>query len=283
VEPLIRVEGISFTYDVGGHSIPALRDVSLRVQAGEYLALIGANGSGKSTLARHLNVLLLPNEGQVWVNGWNTRDQRHQWDIRRTVGMVFQNPDSQLVATIVEEEVAFGPENLGLPRKEIRRRVEDALAAVGLAAERERNPQFLSAGQKQRLALAAVLALEPECLVLDEATALLDPPGRTAVLRVLDTLRAQGRTIILITHLMDEAAQADRVVVLEEGRVAVDAPPRQVFRQESDLQCWGLTVPGAAALAQALSQDVEGFPADLLTVEEVVAAVWDRVKGRVQL
>jgi len=278
VEPLIRVEGVSFAYEVGGRSIPALWDVSLSVQAGEYLALIGANGSGKSTLARHLNALLLPDKGRVWIDGWNTCDQRHRWDIRRTVGMVFQNPDTQLVATVVEEEVAFGPENLGLPREEIRRRVEDALATVELATERDRNPQFLSAGQKQRLVLAGVLALEPECIVLDEATALLDPAGRAAVLRVLDTLHAQGRTIVLITHIMDEAARADRVVVLEEGRVAMDAPPRRVFRRGDDLRRWGLTLPSATALAQALSRDVEGFPADLLTVEEVVEAVYGRLR-----
>jgi len=282
VEPLIRLERVSFSYDVVGQPIPALRDVSLKVEAGEYLALIGANGSGKSTLARHLNALLVPDAGQVWVNGWNTRDKRHWWDIRRTVGMVFQNPDSQIVATVVEEDVAFGPENLGLPREEIRRRVEDALATVGLAAERERNPQFLSAGQKQRLALAGVLALEPQCIVLDEATALLDPAGRAAVLRVLETLHAQGITIVLITHRMDEAARADRIVVLEEGRVAIDALPRQVFRRGIDLRRWGLTLPSATALAQALSQDVDGFPADLLTVEEVVEAVWGRVRGGAQ-
>ncbi len=283
MEPLIRVEEVSFAYEVGGHSIPALREVSLSVRAGEYLALIGANGSGKSTLARHLNALLLPDEGQVWVKGWNTRDPRHRWDIRRTVGMVFQNPDSQLVATVVEEEVAFGPENLGLPREEIRRRVEDALATVGLTAERERNPQFLSAGQKQRLALAGVLALEPECIVLDEATALLDPAGRAAVLRILDTLHAQERTIILITHLMDEAARADRVVVLKDGCMAMDAPPRRVFRRGEDLRRWGLTFPSATLLARALNQEVEGFPPDLLTVEEVVEAVWGRVRGGARL
>ena len=280
MEPLIRLERVSFSYDVMGGPMPALQDVSLLVEGGEYLALIGANGSGKSTLARHLNALLLPDEGQVWVNGWNTREERRRWDIRRTVGIVFQNPDSQLVATVVEEDVAFGPENLGLPREEIRRRVEDALATVGLTTERERNPQFLSAGQKQRLALAGVLALEPQCIVLDEATALLDPAGRAAVLRVLDTLHAQGIAILLITHRMDEAARADRVVVLEEGRVAIDALPRQVFRRGSDLPLWGLALPGATALAQALSQDVEAFPGDLLTVEEVVEAVWRQVRGR---
>lgn len=278
VEPLIHLENVSFAYKVGGDRIPALRDVSLSVRSGEYLALIGANGSGKSTLARHLNALLLPDRGQVWVNGWDTRYERHLWDIRRTVGMVFQNPDSQLVATTIEEEVAFGPENLGLPREEIRRRVEHALAIVGLAAERDRNPQFLSAGQKQRLALAGVLALEPECIVLDEATALLDPTGRAAVMRILDTLHAQGRTIILITHFMDEAARADRVVVLERGRVAMDGTPRQVFLRGEDLRRWGLVLPSAAALAQTLSREVSGFPADLLTVKEVVRAVKDYLR-----
>jgi len=278
VEPLIRLENVSFAYDVGGRRIPALRDVSLSVQAGEYLALIGANGSGKSTLAKHLNALLLPDRGQVWVNGWNTQDERHLWDIRRTVGMVFQNPDSQLVATTIEEEVAFGPENLGLLREEIRRRVEHALAIVGLAAERDRNPQFLSAGQKQRLALAGVLALKPECIVLDEATALLDPAGRAAVMRILDTLHAQGRTIVLITHFMDEAVRADRVVVLERGRIVMDGTPRQVFRRGENLRRWGLALPSVAALAQALSQEVSGFPTDLLTVEEVVGAVQDYLR-----
>lgn len=279
MEPLIRVEAVSFDYEVGDRRIRALSDVSLSVQPGEVLAIVGANGSGKSTLARHLNALLLPDEGQVWVKGWNTRDQDHRWDIRRTVGMVFQNPESQLVATTIEEEVAFGPENLGLPRGEILRRVEDALVSVGLAAERGRNPQFLSAGQKQRLAMAGVLALEPECIVLDEATAMLDPAGRVSVLEVLKGLQAQGRTIVLITHLMAEVAQASRVVVLSKGRVAADAAPRQLFRRGGDLQRWGLALPSAAALARALSREVDGFPGDLLTVEEVVEAVhglWDR-------
>jgi len=283
VEPMIRVEGISFAYEAGGRSVPALWDVSLDVQAGEYLALVGANGSGKSTLARHLNALLLPDEGQVWVKGWNTRDQRHRWDIRRTVGMVFQNPDSQLVATVVEEEVAFGPENLGLPRREIRHRVEDSLASVGLSMERGRNPQFLSAGQKQRLALAGVLALQPECIVLDEATALLDPAGRSTVLHVLQRLHAQGRSIVLITHLMDEVARAQRVVVLDQGRLVADASPRQVFRRGTDLRRWGLALPGATALARILSAEVQGFPGDLLSAEEVAEAVCSRVRGGTQL
>lgn len=282
MEPLIRVEAVSFDYEVGDRRIRALRDVSLSVQPGEVLAIVGANGSGKSTLARHLNALLLPDEGQVWVKGWNTRDQDYRWDIRRTVGMVFQNPESQLVATTIEEEVAFGPENLGLPRGEILRRVEDALATVGLAAERGRNPQYLSAGQKQRLAVAGVLALEPECIVLDEATAMLDPAGRASVLDVLEGLQARGRTIVLITHLMEEVAQASRVVVLHRGRVAADAAPRQLFRRGGDLQRWGLALPSATALAHALSREVEGFPGDLLTVEEVVEAVHGLWNGGAQ-
>jgi energy-coupling factor transporter ATPase len=247
--------------------------VSLNVQAGEILAIVGANGSGKSTLARHLNALLLPDEGQVWVKGWNTRDRERRWDIRRTVGMVFQNPESQLVATTIEEEVAFGPENLGLPREEIRSRVDKALATVGLAGERARNPQFLSAGQKQRLALAGVLALEPECVVLDEATAMLDPGGRAAILEVMRELKCQGRAILFITHLMTEAAQADRVVVLEAGRVVSDGTPRDLFLSEGDIERWGLTLPGAAVLAQALSGEIQGFPSALITIGEVVEAV----------
>jgi energy-coupling factor transport system ATP-binding protein len=273
---------VSFDYEVGERRVPALRDVSLSVQAGEVLAIVGANGSGKSTLARHLNALLLPDEGQVWVKGWNTRDQEHRWDIRRTVGMVFQNPESQLVATTIEEEVAFGPENLGLPPAEIRRRVDDALVTVGLAAERSRNPQFLSAGQKQRLAMAGALALEPECLVLDEATAMLDPGGRASILDVVRRLQAQDRTILLITHLMEEVTRADRVVVLDEGRMVADTTPRELFRRAGDLARWGLTLPSAAALAQSLSGEVAGFPGDLLTVEEVVNAVsalWDGGAG----
>jgi energy-coupling factor transport system ATP-binding protein len=272
-DSLIRVQDLSFDYEVGDRRIPALRDVSLNVQAGEILAIVGSNGSGKSTLARHLNALLLPDKGQVWVKGWNTRDRECRWDIRRTVGMVFQNPESQLVATTIEEEVAFGPENLGLPREEIRGRVDEALATVGLAGERARNPQFLSAGQKQRLALAGVLALEPECVVLDEATAMLDPGGRAALLDVVRELKCQGRTILFITHLMAEVAQADRVVVLEAGRVVFDATPRELFLSEGDVERWGLRLPGAAALAQSLRDEVEGFPSDLLTIGEVVEAV----------
>jgi energy-coupling factor transporter ATPase len=240
------------------------------------VAVIGANGSGKSTLLRHLNALLLPDGGDVWIDGCNTKEPEHRQTIRSICGMVFQVPDNQIVGTAVEEDVAFGPENLGLDRGEIERRVHSALRAAGLSALRQREAHQLSAGQKQRLALAGVLAMRPACLMLDEATSALDPAGRRGVLELVRTLHRKGMTILMATHDMDEATMAQRVVVLAEGRIAVQGSPRCVFGRADHLQKMGLGLPTATALAQAIAERVPGFPPDLLRPSEVVDAVQAR-------
>lgn len=273
--PIVRLEDVHHVYGVpGGRGVEALRGVSLAVCAGEYVAVIGPNGSGKSTLARHLNALLLPTKGDVWVKTWNTKDPRHRRDVRATVGMVFQNPDAQIVATVVEEDVAFGPENLGVPPDELRRRVDWALEVVGMKAYRLRPPHLLSGGQKQRVAIAGVIAMRPEVLVLDEATALLDPVGRWDVLRTVDRLnREEGMTIIAITHFMEEAVLADRVVVMHAGQVVLDGSPREVFHRRDHLLGLGLDVPPVTELAARLHALHPAFPPDVLNVEELVEAV----------
>lgn len=237
------------------------------------MAIVGHNGSGKSTLARHLNALLLPSEGDVWVDGTNTRDPRHVGAVRQTVGMVFQNPDNQIVATTVEDDVAFGAENLGLPTEEIEVRVDEALGMVGMLAFRLRSPHQLSSGQKQRVAIAGVLAMRPRCVVLDEATSLLDPLGRQDILTVVNALNRRGVTIVTITHSMREAAMANRVVVLRRGKVAMDGTPQEVFRQVERLRAMGLDVPPVVQLAHRVREVVPGFPADVLTVDDMVEAV----------
>ncbi|MDI7277151.1 MAG: energy-coupling factor transporter ATPase [Anaerolineae bacterium] len=271
---LIRVEGVSFSYRPEDSTAPlALKDINLTIARGEYVAIIGHNGSGKSTLARHLNALLVPTRGDVWVGPWNTRDARCRRDIRRTVGMVFQVPDNQIVATTVEDDVAFGPENLGVPEEELGERVRQALETVGLWEERRRPPHQLSAGQKQRLAIAGVIAMRPECLVLDEGTSLLDPQGRADLLATLRQLHAAGTTIVAITHHMPEAAEAQRVLIMSEGRIALEGTPRQVFAQADTLRSLGLDMPPVAALANALHRRRADFPPDLLAVPELADAV----------
>ncbi len=250
---LIELRDVSYVYRKGTpEEVRALDRVNLRIRPGEFVALVGANGSGKSTLARLLNALLLPTEGEVRVAGLDPRDPRHLWEIRRRVGMVFQNPDNQIVATVVEEDVAFGPENLGLPPEEIVERVEWALRVVGMLEHRHREPHLLSGGQKQRVAIAGVLAMRPQCLVLDEATTMLDPQGRREVLETVHRLRAEGMTILLITHDMEEAAQADRVVVLSQGRIVLDGPPPEVFSKPERLRALRLDLPEIASLAHCL-------------------------------
>jgi energy-coupling factor transport system ATP-binding protein len=275
VTPILRVEDLYYSYrSPSGEAVQALRGVSLSVEPGEYVAILGHNGSGKSTLAKHLNALLLPNAGHVWVKSWNTRDRGHWPEIRATVGMVFQTPDNQIVATIVEEDVAFGPENLGVPRPEMVRRVDWALEQVGMAAYRHRPPHLLSGGQKQRVCIAGVLAMQPDVLVLDESTAMLDPQGRQEVLETVRRLnREQGVTVVAITHFMAEAVEADRVVVLAEGQVALEGSPRQLFRQAERLRDLQLDVPPITELALRLHARYPSFPPDLLTVDEVVDAV----------
>ena len=268
---LIEVRQLVHIFNPGqADQVEALKGVDLQVRRGEFLAIVGANGSGKSTLARHLNGLLLPTAGDVWVAGMNTRDRRHCWTIRSMVGMVFQNPDNQLVASTVEEDVAFGPENLGLPRAEIARRVERALRAVGMWDRRADPPHRLSGGQKQRVAIAGVLAMAPACVVLDEATAMLDPQGRREVLAAVKRLHeTAGMTVVLITHFMEEAAQAQRVVVMDRGRVASVAPPRELFTRVQWLRELGLDVPPIVELADRLRRRGWPIPPGILTAAEM--------------
>lgn len=246
----------------------------MRVRRGEFLTVLGMNGSGKSTLARHMNGLLLPQSGTVMVDGMETRDDSNLWAIRERVGMVFQNPDNQIVAAIVEEDVAFGPENLGCPPGEILQRVEESLAAVGMLQMRERAPHVLSGGQKQRVAIAGALALRPACLVLDEPTAMLDPSGRAEVVQVVRKLnRELGMAVVWITHFMDEAVQSDRVVVMANGRIELDGTPREVFTQVDRLRQLRLDVPPAVMVAERLRRFNLPLPSGLLTLDELVEAL----------
>jgi len=253
---------------------PALDGVDIHVARGEFVAVLGHNGSGKSTLAKQINALLTPTDGVVWVCGISTADTERVWDIRRSVGMVFQNPDNQLIATIVEDDVAFGPENLGVPSDEIRRRVDEALGMVGMTAYAANPPHFLSGGQKQRIAIAGILAMRPDVIVLDEPTAMLDPIGRREVMRVVKELNEQeGITIIFITHFMDEAAQADRVTVMEAGKVAMSGTPAEVFTQIEALKAIGLDVPHSTEIADRLRREGYDLPNNILTINELVEAV----------
>ena len=273
--PIIRVNDLHHTYAVDGKQpVPALRGVNLVVDAGEYVVILGHNGSGKSTLAKHLNALLLPSQGEVWVKDWITTEPTNTLDIRRTVGMVFQQPDNQIVATIVEEDVAFGPENLGVPRAEIVRRVDWSLDQVAMQPFRLRAPHLLSGGQKQSVCIAGVLAMRPEVLVLDEATAMLDPRGRKEVLEVAHRLnRKQGVTVIAVTHFMREALDADRIVIMADGQIVLEGPPRVIFQQIDRLRELHLDVPAISQLSRILHQRFPDFPSDLLTAQEVVQAV----------
>ena len=274
-DTIIKTENLRFTYAEAGEVNPLVLDgVSLDIEAGSFVAVLGHNGSGKSTLAKHLNAILLPSGGKVYVDGIDTMDEERLLDIRRTVGMVFQNPDNQIVANVVEEDVAFAPENLGVPPEEIRRRVDDALKTVGMYEYREHAPHLLSGGQKQRVAIAGVLAMAPRCIVLDEPTAMLDPTGRAEVMRTIKTLnRTSGVTVVLITHHMDEAARAQRVVVLDHGEIAADGPPRSVFSQVELLHRLGLSAPETVELCWRLRELGEEVPLDTLTVEECAQAL----------
>jgi len=271
---LIRVENVHFAYRAGAErETPALNGVDLEIQAGEYVAIVGHNGSGKSTLARHLNALLLPTVGRVLVAGMDTRDSAHTLDIRRRVGMVFQVPDNQIVGTIVEEDVAFGPENLGVPHPELEQRVRESLEAVDLWEERHRPPHLLSGGQKQRVAIAGVLAMQPACLVLDEATSMLDPAGRADLLCILRRLHGSGLTIIAITHFMEETIEAERVVVMSEGQIALAGSPAEVFSDRQRLTELRLRLPAPARLADALRQRRPAVSPCLLTTPALVEAI----------
>ena len=273
---IIHIEHISFTYpeEEGRETFAALDGVTLDIEAGSFVAVLGHNGSGKSTLAKHMNAILLPTGGKVYVDGMDTADEDRLLDIRRTVGMVFQNPDNQIVANVVEEDVAFGPENLGIPTEEIRRRVDAALKAVGMESFLLHAPHNLSGGQKQRIAIAGIIAMEPKCIVLDESTAMLDPSGRREVLDTVRRLnREKGITIVLITHHMNEAAMADRVVVMDDGHVVMDGKPREILTRMEDLRAIGLDVPHTVELLHGLREDGFDVPLDALTVEECADAV----------
>ncbi|HHZ02994.1 MAG TPA: energy-coupling factor transporter ATPase [Tissierellia bacterium] len=267
-EYIIRIENVKYKYEK--EAAYAVNGVSLNIKKGEFTAIIGHNGSGKSTLAKLINSLLLPTEGKIFVKDMDTSDDSKLWDIRQTAGMVFQNPDNQLVATIVEEDIAFGPENQGVEPSEIRRRVDEALKAVGMYEYRKRPPHLLSGGQKQRIAIAGVLALNSDCIILDEPTAMLDPSGRKEVMETLKKLNSQGKTILLITHYMDEAVLADRVVVMDKGSIKLDGTPKEVFRNIEEIKKFGLDVPQVTELTQELIKEGLDLPPDIIDVKELV-------------
>lgn len=274
-EILFDIRHLTHTFETeDGKTFDALSDVTCTIPKGSFTAIIGTNGSGKSTLARHLNALYLPTAGEVIVEGMKTSDMEHIWDIRQKVGMVFQNPDNQLVAAIVEEDVAFGPENLGVPAEEIRKRVDYALEKVGMSAYRTHSPAMLSGGQKQRIAIAGVLAMHPECIVLDEPTAMLDPLGRKEVMDTIHELnRSEGITIVLITHFMEEAVTADHVLVVDRTKLQMQGTAREVFSQADKLTAMGLDVPVAADLAHGLRKKGYEIPEDCMTDEELGEAL----------
>lgn len=254
--------------------LTALDGVDLDVKQGEFVAILGHNGSGKSTLAKHLNVLLRASGGTLWVDGKDTQDMDNLWDIRQNAGMVFQNPDNQIIASVVEEDVAFGPENIGVPTDEIWKRVENSLKSVGMIQYREHSPNKLSGGQKQRIAIAGVMAMEPKCIVLDEPTAMLDPNGRKEVLDAVERLNQEkGVTVILITHYMEEVIRADRVYVMDNGKVVMQGTPREIFSQVDTLKKYRLDVPQATLLAYELSKVGMNLPAGILTRQELVEAL----------
>ena len=274
---MIETKDLSFTYpaaEEGGRETVALRGVDVSIEKGSFVVVLGHNGSGKSTLAKTFNAVLLPGGGHVYVEGMDTLDEELLLAIRQRVGMVFQNPDNQIVANVVEEDVAFAPENLGVPSEEIRKKVDDALAAVGMSEFVTHAPHLLSGGQKQRIAIAGVIAMEPDCIVLDEATAMLDPIGRGEVLSTVHRLnREKGITVVLITHHMNEAEDADRVLVMDDGKVVMDGAPREVFTHVGELRSMGLTVPDTVALLYDLRQEGLDVPLTALTVEECADAV----------
>lgn len=268
----IKAQQVSYTYEEAEE--PALSGIDMHVQPGEFVAVLGHNGSGKSTLAKLLNALYIPTEGAVYVCGLDTRDERHVWNIRQQAGMIFQNPDNQIVATVVKEDVAFGLENLGVPTEEMPGRIESALAAVRMNEFADAAPHMLSGGQKQRVAIAGILAMEPSVIIADEATAMLDPAGRREVLDTVRRLnRQKGITVVWITHFMEEAAQADRVVVVNQGHIARQGTPREVFRQVDEMRELHLDVPHMTALAADLRKAGMPLPQDILTVDEMVKEV----------
>ena len=254
--------------------VAALKNVNIEINKGDFVAVLGHNGSGKSTFAKHLNALVQPTGGTLWVDDMDTKNDELVWEIRQTAGMVFQNPDNQLVATVVEEDIAFGPENMGVEPKEIRKRVDEALATVRMSEYATHTPSKLSGGQKQRIAIAGVLAMKPQCIVLDEPTAMLDPVGRRDVMETIERLnREEGITMILITHYMDEAVRADKVFVIDDGDLVMQGTPKEIFSQVETLQKYGLDVPQVTEVAYLLRKEGVDLPADILTIEEMVGAI----------
>ena len=280
MKKMVQTDDLIFEYakrDEEGNVIGSYRaidQVNLEVEEGQFIAVLGHNGSGKSTLAKHLNAILVPTEGTVWVDGTNTSDPNELWNVRQSAGMVFQNPDNQIIGTVVEEDVGFGPENLGVPTDEIWQRVEDSLKAVGMISYRHHPPNKLSGGQKQRVAIAGVIAMKPRCIVLDEPTAMLDPNGRKEVLRTVEELRKKEKvTVILITHYMEEVIDADKVFVMDHGHVVMEGTPREIFSQVDTLKKYRLDVPQVTILADELKKRGLDIPAGILRKEELVEAI----------
>ncbi|MDR6999967.1 energy-coupling factor transporter ATPase [Neobacillus niacini] len=274
MEPIIRLDSVSFSYKINEKtSVSVLKDVSFSIFPGEYVAIIGHNGSGKSTLSKHLNGILTPENGEVWVHGHNTKDSKKKRDIRKAVGMVFQHPDNQIVATIVEEDVAFGLENIGVPRDEMKRRIDEALNIVKMSEFRHRPPHHLSGGQKQRVAIAGVLAMQPDCIVFDESTSMLDSFGRKEVLQVMRKMNEVGMTIITVTHRMSEAAEASRIIVVEDGKIVMDGAPRDIFKHKQELAELQLDVPSVSQMAEIIHGQYPDFSKELIHDDELIEEV----------
>ena len=268
---IIKVNNVSFEYVTEESTFKAIDNLSLDVKEGEFVVIIGHNGSGKSTLSKNLNAILTPTSGEIYINDLNTNQEENLWDIRQTAGMVFQNPDNQIVATIVEEDVAFGPENLGIEPNEIRTRVEESLKSVGMYELRDRQPHLLSGGQKQRVAIAGIIAMKPKCIIFDEATAMLDPSGRKEVMNTIKTLnKEENITVLHITHFMEEAVDADRIIVMEKGKKVLEGNPREVFTKVDELKRIGLDVPYMTELSKELIESGLKIDSDILTVDEMV-------------
>lgn len=271
---IIKIENLIFDYvkEVEDERTVtrAIDDISLSIEKGSFVAIIGKNGSGKSTLAKNLNGLLVPTAGKIYVNGFDTADDSHIWDVRQSCGMVFQNPDNQLVSAIVEDDVAFGPENIGIEPAQIRIRVDEALRAVGMEKFATKAPHLLSGGQKQRIAIAGVVAMKPECIVFDEPTAMLDPKGRAEIMDIIEKLHQEGITCILITHFMEEAAKADRIVIMDEGKIVLDGKPHEVFKERDKIKAINLDVPLEAEIAYRLRKKGFDIPEDIISTDEMV-------------
>nr|WP_315024736.1 energy-coupling factor transporter ATPase [uncultured Aminipila sp.] len=272
MEQIIKIENLKFCYtrEADQVLVEAIKNANLEVEKGSFIAVIGKNGSGKSTLAKNINALLLPSSGTVYVKGFDTKNDDHLWDIRQAAGMVFQNPDNQLVSSIVEDDVAFGPENLGIAPEEIRQRVDSALKAVNMYDHRKKAPHLLSGGQKQRIAIAGVIAMMPDCIIFDEPTAMLDPKGRAGVMSIINKLHKEGITVILITHFMEEAADADRVIIMDKGEIILDGAPVEIFSEVGKIRELGLDVPVAVDLADKLRKRGIDIPKDIIRTEEMV-------------